>query len=93
MVLIFLLSVITAAPAFGKGKLARPKTDEIDGGSQSQASQGGSEILRLKRRFVRDSEQARVFFIKRQSRLTELREVHNWISSLWDIYAERMRHR
>ena len=69
------LTLIGKTSGFGKGKLTRPKTDEVDGASQSQASQGGNEILRLKKRFMKDSEQSKLYFIKRATRLQDLREV------------------
>ncbi len=71
------LYLAAPGPNFGKGKLARPKTDEVDGSSQSQASQG-SEILRLKKRFMKDSDQSRLFFVKREARLKKLREVREF---------------
>ena len=62
-------------PGFGKDKLSRPRSDEVDGGSQSQASQG-SEILRLKKRFMKDAEQTKMYFMKKNMRLQKIREVH-----------------
>ena len=71
--ILFILGKYTG-PGFGKDKLSRPRSDEVDGGSQSQASQG-SEILRLKRRFMKDVEQTKLFFMKRNMRIQKMREV------------------
>ena len=59
-------------PGFGKGRLGQGQ-DKVDGppGESSQ----GSVILRLKKRFLKEQDSSRVFFMKRQIRLNKLREV------------------
>jgi hypothetical protein len=38
-------------------------------------SDEGSELFRLKRRFLKDREQSRIFFAKQQTRIKQMREV------------------
>ena len=37
--------------------------------------ESGSELLRLKRRFLKDQEQSRIYFAKRMTRVKQMREV------------------
>ena len=60
-----------AGPGFGQGHLKVTK-DAVDGGEESSQ---GSEILRLKRRFLKENEQSRVFFMRRAMRQQKRREV------------------
>ncbi|XP_052761107.1 DNA-dependent protein kinase catalytic subunit-like isoform X2 [Mya arenaria] len=62
-----------AGPGFGNQKLGAAKTSTSSG--KKDEPDGGSDIYRLKRRFLKDAEQTRVFFAKRQTRLKEMREI------------------
>ncbi|XP_052262779.1 DNA-dependent protein kinase catalytic subunit-like isoform X1 [Dreissena polymorpha] len=61
---------------FGQTKLgaAESKASGAGGDNQGEAA-STSELFRLKRRFLKDNEQSRVFFAKRQTRIKEMREV------------------
>ncbi|XP_064600499.1 DNA-dependent protein kinase catalytic subunit-like [Liolophura sinensis] len=52
----------------------RKKIVKTAAGNSDEASKGESEIIRLKRRFMKDNEAKRVFFMKRQTRLNKMRE-------------------
>ncbi|XP_077979786.1 DNA-dependent protein kinase catalytic subunit-like [Glandiceps talaboti] len=59
-------------PGFGKDKMGGGK-DQTDSAEDS-SSQADKEILRLKRRFLKDQEASRSFFAKREARLKKMRE-------------------
>ncbi|XP_070581112.1 DNA-dependent protein kinase catalytic subunit-like [Ptychodera flava] len=58
-------------PGFGNEKMGEAK-DQVDGAEES--SQVDKDILRLKRRFLKDQEAQRSFFAKREARLKKMRE-------------------
>ena len=63
-------------PGFGRGR-AGGSRDEGDGVAGGDTQQGkGSDILRLKKRFVKDNQSSmQLYFAKKNARIKQLREV------------------